>query len=122
MKAYIGNKTVCLAQPEDRESQAGYDVLWPDGGETWLTKEIFEFEYRKLESVEVQMVVSTIIDTDLSEDQLKTIIDWDDLSKEDQDVLELNMETNPDNYEVVENEVAVLDVIESFEEEVTDAK
>lgn len=77
MKAYIGNKMVCLAQPEEREDQDGYEVLYPDGSETWLVKEIFDFEFRRLDDEEIQMVMSTIIDTDLSEEQMKTLLDLD---------------------------------------------
>ena len=127
MKAYIGNKTVCLAEfaPEDEHGQFGYNVLYPDGVETWLTTEIFEFEFKLLGETETQMIMSTIVNTDLTEEQLKSIVDWDDLSIEDQDALTLDMEENPNNYEIVEDEIpmeVVRKVGEMIEEEVENAK
>ena len=78
MKTYIGNRIMCLAQPEDRESQAGYNVLYVDGSEAWLTKEIFEFEYRQLEEMEIQMIISTIVNDTISEAELTSILAEDE--------------------------------------------
>ena len=75
MKAYIGNKVVCLAQPVEKEGQDGYDVLYPDGSETWLVKEIFDFEFRPMDDEEIQVIMSTVIDTELTEEQLRSILE-----------------------------------------------
>jgi len=122
MKAYIGNKKMCLAQREDQESQSGYSVLYPDGSETWLVKEIFDFEYRPVDDEELQMIISTVVSTEVSEEDIKTMIDWDDLSPEQQNELELDMEKNPENYEVVEEDISMGELVDNYEKEVEDAK
>ena len=74
MKAYIGNKTLCLAQPEEREEVEGYAVIYSDGSETFLTKQIFEFEFRVLEDDEVDLVIDSV-NADLTHEDIKTLVD-----------------------------------------------
>ena len=90
MKAYIGNKMICLAQPEDNEDQAGYNVLYPDGSETWLVKEIFDFEFRPMDDEEIQIIMSTVVDTALTEEDLKEMfgdLDDDFTYEDEQEIL-----------------------------------
>jgi len=87
MKAYIGNKTVVLASTEMKdgpETQEGYNVKYSDGGETWLTKEIFDFEFRELTENESDLIMESLIIEDDIEDLLGAI---DDDAKEDEGVL-----------------------------------
>ena len=70
MKTYIGNKTICLAIPEDNDSQAGYTVLYPDGSETWLVKEIFDFEFRVLTDDEFDLMISIRVEEDKDDSDL----------------------------------------------------
>ena len=92
MKTYIGNRIMCLAQPEDKESQAGYSVLYPDGSETWLTKEVFDFEFRALDESEIQMIISTIVNDTLSEAELVSMLEEDDLPGITGETFELEMD------------------------------
>ena len=104
MKAYIGNRIVCLAQLEEREDLAGYTVLYVDGSETWLTKEVFEFEFRLLDEAEIQMIISTIIETDISEEDFNSMfaVDGEGDSEEDP-ILVLDEVHSTTNYEIVED-------------------
>lgn len=127
MKAYIGNKVVCLAQPVEKEDQDGYDVLYPDGSETWLVKEIFDFEFRPMDDEEVQMLITTVIDTELTEEQMKEIFMdvGEDMYIADQETLKSYAE-NPEDFEVTDEiNIPMEDLgkmIEHFEEEVKDAE
>ena len=99
MKAYIGNKTLCLAQPEEREEVEGYAVIYSDGSETFLTKQIFEFEFRVLEDDEVDLVIDSV-NADLTHEDIKTLVDmteedWEetfDITAEEIDINDLNKE------------------------------
>ena len=102
MKTYIGNRIMCLAQPEDKENQAGYNVLYSDGSETWLTKEVFDFEFRELEETEIQMIISTIVNDTLSEAELISILEEEDITPNDFE-MEIKGECCEPKMEVVED-------------------
>lgn len=48
MKNYIGVKVV-KAEPQEKDSRAGYKVKYPDGYESWSPKDVFEKAYRELD-------------------------------------------------------------------------
>lgn len=45
MKQYIGTKII-QAEPGDKDGQAGYKVLYPDGYLSWSPKQVFEESYK----------------------------------------------------------------------------
>ena len=136
MKAYIGTKIMCLAAkaPVDEGGQEGYNVLYSDGSETWLTKEVFDYEFRLMTEDENQMIISTIIDLD-DEDTITPNVNWDEVvdnSAKDGDIplegIDVIDETDGDDgavYELVDK-VSFGGNVDSFVEEtkpeVTDAQ
>ena len=47
MKMYIGSKII-QAEPEEKNGQPGYKVLYPDGYVSWSPKAVFEEAYREV--------------------------------------------------------------------------
>ena len=91
MKAYIGNKVLLLAQPEERENVEGYMVVYSDGSETFLAKEIFEFEFRALEDEEIDLVIDSV-NVDLTMEDIENLAemtkeDWEDTFDITEDVV-----------------------------------
>ena len=116
MKTYIGDRVMCLAQPENNDSQDGYNVLYSDGSETWLTKEIFEVSYRQLEEAEIQMIISTIVNDTLSEAELRSILDEETDVHSDGLELDLSMNKNSNEYEILSEPVSITELKEDVQE------
>ena len=57
MKTYIGTKIV-QAEPERKDGQEGYKVVYEDGYVSWSPKDVFERCYREITDAEVELVVS----------------------------------------------------------------
>ena len=55
MKAYIGAKII-QAEPQERNGQLGYKVLYPDNYVSWSPKAVFEEAYRPVSSDEAMLV------------------------------------------------------------------
>lgn len=104
MKVYIGNKTLCLGERVEKEGQDGYLVRYSDESETWLTKEIFEFEFRQLEEEEIDLVLSTVIAEELTAEDVMEMMDLDALDAEGFDLKEDILQTDNDGYAL--NEVS----------------
>ena len=110
MKVYIGNKMICLAMPEDNEEVAGYVVIYPDGSETWLTKEIFEFEYREVTEPEFDLMISTVAE-ELTQDDLAALRD-----SIPEDIDEIELLSDP-----IENTMSIDDYVTMEDEDDEDA-
>lgn len=54
MKTYIGTKII-QAEPEEKDGNPGYRVVYKDGYTSWSPKVIFEESYREI-SEEANMV------------------------------------------------------------------
>jgi hypothetical protein len=100
MNVYIGNKTICLAEREDKDSQEGYAVRYEDGSETWLVKEIFDFEFRQVTESEFDLMVSTVAQ-ELTDDMIKEM--FEDLPfLDDQEEVELDARAEEEYAPVLE--------------------
>jgi hypothetical protein len=55
VKAYVGTKII-RAEPENRDGEAGYKVVYPDGYVSWSPAATFEEAYRPISSAEVALV------------------------------------------------------------------
>jgi len=55
MKCYIGTKIVC-AEPQEKNAEAGYKVVYEDGYTSWSPKTTFERAYRLVTSEERSLV------------------------------------------------------------------
>ena len=73
MKAYVGNKAIILAEPEVKEEVDGYSVIYSDGSETWLTKEILEFDFREVTDSEISIVIDSVTE-DSEQDDLDEVL------------------------------------------------
>lgn len=73
MKSYLGSKII-QAEPMDectflekiknqdvsnRETRAGYKVIYPDGYVSWSPKEVFEIAYREITEEEQSIIKGT---------------------------------------------------------------
>lgn len=57
-KAYIGTKIV-QAEPAEKDGQAGYSVIYPDGYASWCPKDTFEAANREISFHERQIIEMT---------------------------------------------------------------
>lgn len=55
MKKYIGCKVIAAA-PQERDGQAGYKVVYPDGYVSWSPAKVFEAAYREIETAEIALI------------------------------------------------------------------
>lgn len=55
MKAYIGTKII-QAEPQTRDGQPGYRVVYPDGYESWSPAVTFDEAYRPVSPGEARLV------------------------------------------------------------------
>lgn len=55
MKAYVGAKII-LAEPQERDGNPGYAVVYPDGYRSWSPKDTFEAAYREVSLMERALV------------------------------------------------------------------
>ncbi len=56
MRAYIGSKII-TAEPQDKDGQPGYKVVYPDGYVSWSPKAVFEEAYRPVSDGERDLVL-----------------------------------------------------------------
>lgn len=59
MKSYIGSKII-QAEPEVKEGQDGYKVVYPDGYVSWSPKDVFEVAYREVTENEETLIMDGI--------------------------------------------------------------
>lgn len=57
LKAYVGTKII-HAEPQERDGQAGYRVVYPDGYTSWSPKTVFEQAYRPVTAEEARLVAT----------------------------------------------------------------
>jgi hypothetical protein len=55
MQTYIGAKII-LAEPQERDGEPGYKVVYPNGYESWSPKAVFEEAYRLVSEAEKNFV------------------------------------------------------------------
>ena len=55
MQAYIGCKVI-QAEPQQKDGQDGYKVVYPDGYVSWSPKAVFEEAYRPVSAGEAQLI------------------------------------------------------------------
>ena len=55
MQAYIGSKII-TAEPQDKDGQPGYKVVYPDNYVSWSPKSVFEEAYRPVSNGERNLV------------------------------------------------------------------
>lgn len=55
MRAYIGTKIV-QAEPEEKDGQPGYKVVYEDDYESWSPQDIFERCYREVTDQEAELI------------------------------------------------------------------
>jgi hypothetical protein len=55
MQAYIGSKII-TAEPQDKDGQPGYKVIYPDNYVSWSPKAVFEEAYRPVSNGERNLV------------------------------------------------------------------
>ena len=55
MKTYIGTKIIC-AEPQDRNGEPGYKVVYSDGYVSWSPKSVFEECYREVNEDEIRLM------------------------------------------------------------------
>lgn len=54
MKCFIGCKVI-QAEPQERQGQEGYMVVYPNGYVSWSPKAVFENAYREISPEEAEM-------------------------------------------------------------------
>ena len=57
LQAYIGCKIIA-AEPQDKDGQSGYKVVYPDNYLSWSPKSVFEEAYRPVSQGERNIVES----------------------------------------------------------------
>jgi hypothetical protein len=57
MKAYIGAKIIC-AEPQEKDGEPGYKVVYPDNYVSWSPKAVFEEAYRPVSRGEESLIES----------------------------------------------------------------
>lgn len=55
MQAYIGSKII-TAEPQEKDGQAGYKVVYPDNYVSWSPKAVFEEAYRPISGGEIYLI------------------------------------------------------------------
>jgi len=55
VKTYVGAKII-QAEPQEKDGQAGYKVVYPDGYTSWSPKAVFEEAYRPVNAGEAAML------------------------------------------------------------------
>jgi hypothetical protein len=65
IKSYIGTKII-NAQPQDRDGEPGYQVIYPDGYASWSPKKTFEEAYREISDHERQLLTQTNAEAQVS--------------------------------------------------------
>lgn len=55
MKSYIGAKII-KAEPQEKDGQPGYKVLYPDNYVSWSPKAVFEEAYREISEGEMKLI------------------------------------------------------------------
>lgn len=55
MQAYIGSKII-NAEPQDKDGQPGYKVVYPDNYVSWSPKAVFEEAYRPVSEGERDLI------------------------------------------------------------------
>jgi hypothetical protein len=55
MQAYIGSKII-TAEPQEKDGQPGYKVVYPDNYVSWSPKAVFEEAYRPVSGGERNLV------------------------------------------------------------------
>lgn len=56
MKTYVGTKII-NAEPETKNGEDGYKVVYPDGYVSWSPKEVFEQAYREISTGEKKLLM-----------------------------------------------------------------
>ena len=59
MQAYIGSKII-NAEPQDKDGQPGYKVVYPDNYVSWSPKAVFEEAYRPVSDGERDLIENTL--------------------------------------------------------------
>ena len=72
MKSYIGTKVI-LAEPEEKDGQEGYKVVYPDGYASWSPKDVFETAYREITDSEFDLIIDAVTE-DQDEEMLKEML------------------------------------------------
>lgn len=55
LQRYIGTKII-LAEPQDKDGQAGYKVVYPDGYTSWSPAAAFDQAYRLISTDELRLI------------------------------------------------------------------
>lgn len=55
MKAYIGAKII-KAEPQEKDGQPGYKVVYPGGYISWSPRDVFEEAYREISDGETKLL------------------------------------------------------------------
>jgi len=55
MKTYIGCKII-NAEPQEKNGEQGYKVVYPDGYVSWSPKSVFEGAYREIIPGELELI------------------------------------------------------------------
>lgn len=58
MKLYIGTKVIA-AEPQDKDGQPGYRVVYDNGYASWSPQAVFEGAYREVTAHERQLLEQT---------------------------------------------------------------
>ena len=65
MQAYIGSKII-NAEPQEKDGQAGYKVVYPDNYVSWSPKAVFEEAYRPVSNGERDLIENPLASQVLS--------------------------------------------------------
>lgn len=55
LKSYVGTKII-QGEPEEKEGEPGYKVVYPDGYVSWSPKVVFENAYREITPGEFDLI------------------------------------------------------------------